>query len=138
MKYEDIFIDTNILVYAHDAKAGKRHERARELVVQLWREATVPFISTQVLHELYSTLLKRGEKQLHAKDISTTYLAWRVIDNDRSIFLRATELQPKWKLSFWDSLIVAAALKARATTLYTEDLNDGQRIDGLLIKNPLV
>lgn len=136
MKYEGVFIDTNILVYAHDIDAGERHKEAHKLVTQLWREANVPFISAQVLHELYATLLKRGESQPKAKDISTTYLSWRVIDNDRATFLQATELQVKWKISFWDSLILAAAVRARAKVLLTEDLNHNQLIEGIRITNP--
>ena len=81
MSGKGIFVDTNILVYAHDVDAGDKHLRARELVLKLWDEDHPPSISIQVLQELYVTLRKRGVSIKEAQATVGDYLEWDVVEN---------------------------------------------------------
>ena len=65
------------------------------------------------------------------------YLAWKVVDNDRVLLDAGFDVQARWQLSFWDSLIVAAALRSGAPLLWSEDLAHGQQYDGVRVVNPL-
>ena len=83
-----IFVDTNILVYAHDKDAGARHEKARELVRGLWLDQTPPAISIQVLQELYVNLIRKKIPAATANEIIEDYMQWNVIDNTKPILTR--------------------------------------------------
>ncbi len=134
-----IFVDTNILVYAHDLSAGDRHAKASAVVESLW-ETEAGVISTQVLQEFYVTVTRKIKNPLkpdEAREIIRNYLAWPVQINDPETTIRASEIEEKNSFSFWDALIVAAALRLQAQKIITEDLNDGQIIEGILIENPL-
>ncbi|MCG6533727.1 MAG: PIN domain-containing protein [Syntrophales bacterium LBB04] len=136
---ERIFVDTNILVYAHDLSAGDRHAKASAVIESLW-ETETGIISTQVLQEFYITVTRKIKIPLlpaEAREIIRNYLAWPVQVNDLETTIRASEIEEKNSLSFWDALIVAAALRLQAQKIITEDLNHGQIIEGILIVNPL-
>lgn len=137
MSGKRIFIDTNILVYAHDLDAGEKHHTAKELILRLWDNSTLPVISIQVLQELYVTLRKRGVETKEAQLIVTDYMEWDVIENSRIILTEALSLEKRFKISFWDASIVAASQKADVSILYSEDLNDGQTYGSVTVKNPL-
>lgn len=133
------FVDTNILVYAHDASAGARHERARALVEELW-QSRAGVISTQVLQELCVQVQKRAAHPLDleaTRELVADYLSWRVVVNDGSAVLEALDIQARFKMSFWDALIIQAAQTAGAEILYSEDLSDGQQYGDLRVVNPL-
>jgi predicted nucleic acid-binding protein len=133
------FVDTNILMYAHDRAAGEKHLRARALVEQLW-DSRSGAVSTQVLQELAVNLRRTAKKPLDAKatrDIIADYLAWHVVVNGGDSILEALELEARYQLSFWDALVVQAAQVAGAEILYSEDLSDGQRYGTVRVKNPL-
>jgi predicted nucleic acid-binding protein len=68
----------------------------------------------------------------------TDYLEWDVIENDRPLFLESLRLIEKWKVAYWDVLVLAAARKARTAQLWSEDLNSSQDCDGLIGVNPFV
>ena len=135
-----IFVDTNILVYAHDLSAGDHHAKALAVIESLW-EAETGITSTQVLQEFYVTVTRKIKNPLtpaEAREIIRNYLAWPVQNNDPETTIRASEIEEKNSLSFWDALIVAAALRMQAQKIITEDLNHGQIIEGILVENPLV
>jgi predicted nucleic acid-binding protein len=135
-----IFVDTNILVYAHDLSAGERHDRASAIIVSLW-EAETGVVSTQVLQELYVTITRKIRDPLNpseAREIIRNYLAWPVQINDPESTILASEIGEKNRLSFWDALIVAAALRLHAKKIITEDLNHGQMIESILVENPFL
>jgi predicted nucleic acid-binding protein len=135
-----IFVDTNILVYAHDLSAGHRHDRACAIIESLWETGT-GVISTQVFQEFYVTITRKIKHPLHpaeAREIIRNYLAWPIQINDPEMTMRASEIEEKNSLSFWDAMIVAAALQLQAKKIITEDLNNGQIIEGILIENPLL
>jgi len=137
---DKVFVDTNILVYAHDLSAGRRHDRARAVVESLWENET-GVISTQVFQEFYVTITRKIKHPLHparAREIIRNYLAWPIQINDPEMTIRASEIEEKHKLSFWDSMIIAAAMQMHAKKIITEDLNHGQIIEGIEIENPLL
>lgn len=134
------FVDTNILVYAHDASAGVKHERAKALVEDLWRSRGGA-VSTQVLQELSVSVRKKAAHPLDlraTRDLVSDYLAWHVVVNDGNAVLAALDIEERYKVSFWDALVIHAAQVAGAEVLYSEDLSDGQRYGDVRVVNPLV
>jgi predicted nucleic acid-binding protein len=132
------FVDTNILVYAEDRDAKKKHAVARDLVVQLWDERA-GVLSVHVLQEFYITVTRKLKKPLSnpkALEVVEEYLTWNVVENTGKLLTTAIELQQKAQLSFWDAMVVQAAIDAQYDTLYSEDLNAGQRFGSLAIVNP--
>jgi predicted nucleic acid-binding protein len=130
------FVDTNILVYAHDADAGEKHTIAAKTMADLW-ESRDGIISTQVLQELYVTLTRKVASPLkgnNARRLIRNYLTWELVVNDGPVILHATEIEDNYRLSFWDSLIVAAAY----SKILSEDLDDGQHVEGIMIRNPFL
>ena len=134
------FVDTNVLVYAEDSDAKDKQRLARDLVLQLW-DLRDGVLSVQVLQEFYVTVTRKLKKPLavgKARDIVDEYLTWTVVDNTGAILLDAIDLQRHAKLSFWDALVVQAAITAGCDRLYSEDLNAGQRFGAMLVVNPFV
>ena len=132
------FVDTNVLVYAEDRDAKGRHELARDLVVQLW-ETREGVLSVQVLQEFYVTVTRKLKKPLtsaKALDIIEQYLTWTIVENTGRLLTEAIALQQRVRLSFWDSLIVQAAIEARCDRLYSEDLNPGQTFGSVTVVDP--
>lgn len=135
-----IFVDTNILVYAHDADAGEKHAAAAQAVADLW-ESRNGILSTQVLQELYITLTRKVTSPVTgtvARRLIRNYLTWDLVLNDGVIVLYAGEIADNYQLSFWDGLIVAAAYSKNAAMILTEDMNHGQVVEGIRIENPFL
>lgn len=132
------FVDTNVLVYAHDVDAGERHAVAARLVAELWKTRGA-VISTQVLQEFYVNATRKIPSPLPrplARQIVRTYAAWQTELIGPPEIQVASELEEQHQLSFWDALIVAAALKGGASTILTEDMSPGRSISGIRIENP--
>ena len=136
MKGEHKFIDTNILVYAHDTSAGRKYDEAKDLVRELWNGPYPPAVSTQVLQELYVNLTRKKIAPEVATKLVESYYAWEVIAVDQAALSSAFGIHTGYKISFWDALIVAAAKRAGADSIISEDLNAGQRYEGMLVRNP--
>ena len=135
-----IFVDTNILIYAHDLDAGPRHDIAASDVEELWENEN-GVMSTQVLQEFYVNVTKKISKplsQARARGIIENYLSWHIEVNEPDTVLLASEIEERHLLSFWDALIIATACRAKVYKILTEDLNHGQEIEGILIENPFV
>lgn len=131
------FVDTNVLMYAHDSAAGEKHQRAKVLVEKLW-ETRAGVVSTQVLQEL-AVNLRRTKKPLDAKatrEVVSDYLTWQVVVNGGYSILEALDLEAKYQISFWDALILEAAQVSGAEVLYSEDLSDGQAYGAVRVVNP--
>jgi predicted nucleic acid-binding protein len=132
------FIDTNVLIYAHDLDAGPRHTIAARLVADLW-DTRRAVISTQVLQEFYVNATRKIPSPLPralARQLVKTYSVWQTELVGPAEIQRASELEEEHQLSFWDALIVAAAIKGGASTILTEDLSPGRRISGVRIEDP--
>ena len=138
MPDKQIFVDTNILVYAHDRDAGDKHQAAKSKVADLWNHPMTPAISVQVLQELYVNLIRKDVSADEARETITDYCAWYVVDNDAALLMEGIRLREKWHSSFWDALILAAAERAQAGVIWSEDFNTGQTYDGIKMVNPLI
>ncbi|MGD0015386.1 MAG: PIN domain-containing protein [Bryobacteraceae bacterium] len=135
-----VFVDSNVLIYAHDLDAGARRERAAECLRQLW-ETRAGCLSTQVLQEFYVTVTRKIPSPLPrsaAREIVRNYGAWVRSAITPATVVRASEIGETWQLSFWDGMIVAAAEQDQAAELLTEDLQHGQTVAGVRIVNPFM
>lgn len=132
------FVDTNVLVYAHDTSAGIKHEKARDLILSLW-DSRQGCISLQVLQEFYVTIVQKVAKPA-ALETAARIIAdlgqWILHVPDVEDVLEAIEIQQRNELSFWDSLIICSAKKLGCDVIWTEDLNTGQRYEGIVVLNP--
>lgn len=134
----ELFVDSNVLVYAHDVGAGRKHEVARELTRRLWRERS-GVLSTQVLQELYVNVRRKAEQPVSRDEaiaLIEDYRRWKVVVNSERSIVEAIRIEERFGLSFWDALILQAAQSSGAGTLYTEDLNHGQRYGSVEALNP--
>ncbi|MBU4179590.1 MAG: PIN domain-containing protein [Actinobacteria bacterium] len=135
-----VFVDTNILVYAHDISAGNKHQKAKDIVSDLWVSG-LGVISTQVLQEFYNAVTRKVPKPLplqEARRKVSDFSKWGVVVIGVDDVLDAIDIQARYGFSFWDSLIISAAITADARVLITEDLTDGQEVRGVLVSNPLL
>jgi len=133
-----IFLDANILVYAHDKDAGEKHSKAVQIVKELWEKRS-GVLSNQILQELYVGATKKMLKpssRSEARDIIRVYICWTIKEITPRSIIRATEIEEKHRISFWDALVIVAAYEAKCEKILTEDLNSGRVIEGILIENP--
>lgn len=131
-----VFLDANILVYAQDKGSPKKQQRSRDLLAELINSGN-GVISTQVLQEYYvASTRKLGVAPLAAKAVLKTFSAFEVVQVTPALIQEAVDCSILNQLSFWDSLIVAAADAAGCATLYSEDFNPGQMILGVKVVNP--
>jgi predicted nucleic acid-binding protein len=131
------FVDTNILIYAHDLDAKEKHLAAREALDELWANRT-GVISTQVLQEFYVTVTQKLAKPLSkkvARTIVNTYVIW-CVDITPAEIAAAFRIEDEARIGFWDALICATAMKSGAERILSEDLNARKRITGIRIENP--
>jgi predicted nucleic acid-binding protein len=132
------FVDTNILMYAHDRSTGEKHIRANGLIQQLWNSGT-GVVSTQVLQELCVNIRRKSTRPLsldETRDLVRDYMDWEVVVNDGDSILEALALERRFSLSFWDALIIHAAERSGAETIYSEDLAHGQVYGSTRVVNP--
>lgn len=131
------FIDTNILIYAHDADRNVKHRIARDVVDELWVEDS-GVVSMQVLQEFYVNAVRKMRIPLskaQARAVIDAYAVWCVEMTPAEIDT-AFRIEDQARIGFWDALIIAAAQKSGADRLLSEDLNAGQTIVGIRIENP--
>ena len=135
---EITFVDTNVLVYAHDRSESRRQPIAEGLLEDLWANRTGR-LSTQVLQEFYVIVTRKFDPPMSrgdAREHLGAYATWPVVGIDAVMIALASHLEEQHQISFWDALIVEAAIRAGATRLVTEDLQDGREIAGVRIENP--
>ena len=131
-----IFLDTNILVYTVDRNDKKKLSQARKLLENVIANDK-PVISTQVLQEFYSaTTTKLKLDKIIAKNIIHNFRNMEIVQVDLGIIEQGIDISLLSQISFWDSLIIAAAEQANCNMIYSEDLNDTQTIRGIKIVNP--
>lgn len=138
MPDDKTFVDTNIIIYAYDVTAGKKHKTAGNILADLWNSG-LGVISTQVLQEFFVNVVQKipkpiGKKQ--AKEIVRDFLKWHVVVNTGNSIIEAIDISLKFGYSFWDSMIIEAAITGGAVALISEDLQEGQVISGVTIRNP--
>jgi predicted nucleic acid-binding protein len=135
---EKVFVDTNVLLYAHDLDAEEKRAIAEHVVRQLWIDRS-GVLSTHVLYELYLkiTTATAGSVSLHeARDLVSAYRVWPVVAIELKDILAASSVSERYGLSFREGMVVAAALKARAGIVLSEALPAGEGISGLEVRNP--
>jgi predicted nucleic acid-binding protein len=134
------FVDTNILIYAHDRSGGIKHERARQLVERLWTTGQ-GVLSTQVLQELCVSLRRKVVPPVAVDEVRRLvqdYLSWEIIVNTPEAILQALEIEGRYQTSFRDALILQAAESCSAAALYSEDLAAVQKYGVVEVINPLL
>jgi predicted nucleic acid-binding protein len=132
------FVDTNILVYGHDRSAGGKHKAAQALLEGLW-DSGRGVLSTQVLQEFCVNLRRKAGRPLSGDEIVRLiqdYSSWEMVVNTPQSIVHALDVEGRYKISFWDALIVQAAESSGAAILYSEDLADGQRYGSVRVVNP--
>jgi len=132
------FVDTNILLYAHDESAGDKHDRARALVEQLW-ESREGCLSVQVLQEFFVNVTRKIAKPLDAataKEIVSDFSRWHLHVPGADDVLAAIGIHQRTGISFWDAMIIRSAAEIGCAVLYSEDLNAGQGYSGVRVENP--
>ncbi|UFP96468.1 PIN domain-containing protein [Gloeobacter morelensis] len=132
------FVDTNILIYAHDRSAGQKYERARALVEQLWDNGN-GCLSIQVLQEFYINMTRKVTHPLAPQPtarIIADLSSWSVHRPGVEDILQAIDLQERFAISFWDAMILASAQQLQCEVLWSEDLNTGQLYGQTRVCNP--
>jgi len=130
------FIDTNIIVYANDARDKEKQAKALQIVAEHMKAGT-GVISTQVLQEYAQVALNK----LHQRqDVILRQLVLleelKVIQQSPALIRRAVEIKAAYRISFWDACIIAAAEYAKCHCILSEDLNAGQFYSGIAMQNP--
>ncbi|MFZ1007785.1 MAG: PIN domain-containing protein [Candidatus Sulfotelmatobacter sp.] len=131
-----VFVDTNVFIYYLDTTDSRKHEAARLWLAELWQKR-LGRISFQVLQEFYSVGTQKWPalKSEIQSEIGELF-DWHPVVINRKIIKDSWEVQARYKVSFWDSLIVSAAKVASCRYLLTEDLQEGQEMDGVVVVNP--
>jgi predicted nucleic acid-binding protein len=130
------FVDTNVAVYVHDHGSPDKRRRAVALFESPPDRLVV---STQVLSEFYWTVTRKLDPPLAAdpaREALRELATLPVVAVDRGLVLSAADTATRHQLALWDALIVEAAVRGGCERLFTEDLNDGQEIRGVLVENP--
>jgi predicted nucleic acid-binding protein len=133
----ETFVDTNVLLYAYDSTSGKKQLTAQVTLEELWRSRT-GILSMRVLQEFYVNVTAKIGSPVPrevARRIIERYSHWCIATGPGEV-RAAFRIEDEARISFWDALIVAAALRAGASRILSEDLSAGQRIAGVLIENP--
>jgi predicted nucleic acid-binding protein len=134
---DKVFVDTNILIYAHDVDAKSKHKVAKSVLAELWSQRT-GVLSMQVLQEFYVNVTRKIPTPLSknaAHNVINTYAIWCTQTGPTEISA-AFRIEEESRISFWDAMIVAAAAKCGARRILSEDLNSGQMIESIRIENP--
>jgi predicted nucleic acid-binding protein len=133
-----VFVDSNVLLYAVDEADPEKQRVARNWRAELWKSRRGR-VSFQVLGEFYVNAVRkqppaREEARAEVRDL----LAWNPVVTDAALLERGWKLQDRYRLSYWDALIVAAAKASSCRYLLTEDLQGGQQLDGIEVVNPFL
>jgi predicted nucleic acid-binding protein len=131
------FVDTNVLIYAHDADAKHKHEIAKGVLRELWSQRT-GVLSMQVLQEFYVNVTRKIATPLPkdaARLVVNSYSTW-CMETTPAEIAAAFRIEDESRIGFWDALIVASAAKCGAMRVLSEDLNAQQIIAGIRVENP--
>ena len=130
------FVDTNIVVYAHDSDEFQKHNTSVELLSRLAVDGSGA-VSIQVLMEFYNTALRKlGIKSETAEAILDDFSEWRLHCPDHASIMGAVRLQRRYQLAWYDAMILNSAIESGCSVLWTEDFHDGQRFGDLVVRNP--
>jgi predicted nucleic acid-binding protein len=133
-----VFVDTIVLVYAHDSTAGEKHRRAVSLVTELWENGS-GCLSLPVLQDFYVTVTQTVPTPMEAGravQIMRDLAIWTVHEPGIDDVIAAVEMQLRYGISFRDAMILRSAVRLGCETVWSEDLNPGQVYDGVRVQNP--
>lgn len=133
-----VFVDTNVLVYGRDSSRPAKQMAAERWIAHLWQTGTGR-LSSQVLSEFYVTVTSKldpGMTRVDARADIRDLMAWRPVAITAELVTEAWEVQDHFQISYWDSLIVAAARSSGSDQLLTEDLQHGQDLGGIVVVDP--
>lgn len=131
------FVDTNVLIYAHDVDAKAKYDIANRVLRELWGQRS-GVLSMQVLQEFYVNVTRKIALPLPketARLVANTYAIW-CMETTPAEISAAFRIEDESRIGFWDALIVASAAKCGAVRILSEDLNAQQRIAGIVVENP--
>lgn len=135
------FLDTNIFVYTFDSAAPAKAAKATELVKHAIK-TRIGVVSYQVVQEFFNVALRRFESPMSAAEadqyLASTFRPLLAVHSSPALFSEALRLGSKFRIAWYDSLIVAAAIEAQCVVLYSEDLQHGQRLESVTITNPFL
>jgi predicted nucleic acid-binding protein len=134
-----VFVDSNILIYAHDADAGAKRAKAAKALTELW-ESGAGRMSVQVLQEFFVNATRKLAEPVArstAREIVRSYAPWIHQPTTADTVIRAIDIAQMAQLNFWDGLIIASAEQVDAARILSEDLTAGQIVVGIKIVNPL-
>jgi predicted nucleic acid-binding protein len=130
------FVDANVFVYARDPRDPRKQERAAQWIDMLWRER-LGRTSVQAISEYYAVATRKlGFPAERAWQYAERYFAWRPIPVDEVLLRRAREIEQRYRLYWWDAMIVAAAQIQECALLLTEDLQDGMTLGSVTVRSP--
>lgn len=130
------FVDTNILIYAHDGGAGTKHEKSVDLVERLLEDGS-GVLSIQVLTEFYAAATRKlNMKPEEAEEVLRDLESWTLHRPSFADVLQASRIHRRYKVSWWDALILNSAIELGCTVLWSEDMADGQKYGTLTVRNP--
>ena len=132
------FVDANVLVYAFDKSSGVKHEIAQQLLKRLW-DSGGGCLSVQILQEFFVTVTRKVAQPLpvdEAADRIREFATWQVFTPTPNDVLAAVELHKHARLNFWDAMVVEAAAELGCEILWTEELNEGQLLRAVRVRNP--
>ena len=135
---ERVFLDTGVLVAAHDRDGGEKRAIAEHVLRQLWEDRS-GVLSVFVLQEFYAALVGGPSSPVPrraARELVDAYGVWPTVALEAADVLAASELEERHRLDFRDALVVAAARKSRATLLLSERILPARHVTGLEIRNP--
>lgn len=135
---DKVFIDTNVIVYAHDDAFPEKRDRARDILRTAMANGSAA-ISTQVLSEFYVTITKKVEKPLSSASARREIgllAALEVADIDVPMIDQAIEIHQRWQIGYWDALIIAAATRIGCPSVLSEDLSHDQTYGSVTVRNP--
>jgi predicted nucleic acid-binding protein len=135
------FLDTNIFVYTFDTKAPAKAKRAARLIRQA-ADTGEGVVSYQVVQEFFNVAFRRFSRPMNVAEaeqyLITVFRPLLAVHSSPTLYVEALRVSGKYRLSWYDSIIAAAALQAQCGMLYSEDLQHGQELEGLRIENPFV
>jgi len=130
------FVDTNILVYAHDGGAGQKYDRSVQLLTRLF-EDRAGALSVQVVAEFYAAATRKlAMTSQEAEEILADLGGWIIHRLGHADLVRAARLQRRYRIAWWDALIVTSAIELGCQVLWSEDLGDGQKYGTVTVRNP--
>jgi predicted nucleic acid-binding protein len=132
------FVDTNILIYAHDGGAGEKHRKSVGLLTRLFEEGTGG-LSVQVLTEFYAAATRKlGMRSEEAEQVLQDLGSWALQRASHSDLIQACHVHRRYKVSWWDALILNSAIQLGCSVLWSEDFADRQKYGTLLVRNPFL